>query len=79
MKSKDEILREFDEVLQYFIAYPDSSPKPEFSENVSKLINIKADLSIVLGKSEHKCLFFINDDYTKLICECGKEFIPKIT
>lgn len=35
----------------------------------------------VVGQSEqladHKCKFHVNADWTKLVCECGKEILPK--
>lgn len=45
MENETELLRKFDEVIQYFIAYPDSKTKAGFGENISKLIDIKADLA----------------------------------
>lgn len=27
--------------------------------------------------TEHKCRFYVNADWTKLICNCGKEQLPK--
>lgn len=39
-----EILRQMDEVIQYFIGHENNEPKSEFCNNVDKLINLKSDL-----------------------------------
>lgn len=45
MKKKDELLREFDEVIQYFIGHIDNEPRTIFCDNVDKLINLKANIA----------------------------------
>jgi hypothetical protein len=45
MKTNNEILRELDKVIHYFIGHSENEPKTEFCNNVDKLINIKADLA----------------------------------
>ena len=55
MENKDEILREWDEVIQYFIGHDDNEPKTEFCNNVDKLINLKADVANGDEQSESNC------------------------
>ena len=46
-------------------------------ESELKLLNIHS----VVGQSEqladHQCKFYVNADWTKLKCECGKEQLPE--
>ena len=44
MENKDEILRKFDETIQYFIDCSENLPGTDFSKNVDKLIDIKCDI-----------------------------------
>jgi hypothetical protein len=45
------------------------------------LVNKYFDLALVVGQSEqladHQCKFYVNAEWTKLKCECGKEQLPK--
>ena len=64
MKIKNELLRDFDEVLQYFINH-DANKNIEFSNQISKLINIKAELNEFSESEQNKIeiLIFKNSNW----------------
>jgi len=55
MKNKDEILRKFDEAIQYFINCSENLPGTTFCSNVDKLIDIKCDIANGFEQSESTC------------------------
>jgi hypothetical protein len=51
-----------------------------YLENKNKALTEQCNIPDVVGRSEqlatHQCKFYVNADWTKLKCECGKEKLP---
>lgn len=56
--------------------------KTELKEAVNNFEDALLRQPLISGRSEqladHKCKFYVNADWTKLKCECGKEQQPEV-
>ena len=83
MKNKDEILRKFDEAIQYFINCSENLPGTEFSNNVDKLINVKCGIVNGVETSHDKALHkhFVNASFlpectrVEVIDQSGRAYV----